>query len=356
MGARDDIVDRLDAAISALKTEFSAVKDGIAEQVSSTHDTLGSLTWVLKRKDGASAALEQPTPVHDSPENGASSENEQFLQRQVEALRSEVALLRGQEAWLAAANQDLSERLAGARIESKECVAALAHAEEELEQLRKALADEAAAAGALRREVERLESERDHAPEISRHLAEEVASLRFDNACLQADIESMEARAAALERQQRVLIESHTSDGSVRRLGELLVAAGIITDEQLDEALGLQAMTPGQKLGAILMERAMAGEEEVAQAVACQCRLPLVRLSERHAREGCAALVDRKTCSHHQCVPLHWTDDRVFLAMADPHNEEAIVTVQQTSRRTVVPVVATLSDVTSAIRGAYGPH
>ena len=70
--------------------------------------------------------------------------------------------------------------------------------------------------------------------------------------------------------------------GARRRLGEVFVAQGLLTAEQISDALAAQAtVVPGQprkRLGDVVIELGMATERQVAEALAEALALPLVDL------------------------------------------------------------------------------
>jgi len=62
-----------------------------------------------------------------------------------------------------------------------------------------------------------------------------------------------------------------------RRLGDLLVEAGLLSNEKLHEALSAQKTT-GKRLGQQLVDMSAINEEEVAFALAMQLKIPYVDL------------------------------------------------------------------------------
>src|SRR4051794_23749821 len=66
-----------------------------------------------------------------------------------------------------------------------------------------------------------------------------------------------------------------------KRIGEVLVEQGVITAEQLNDLLALQASTPGprRRLGRLVVETGLADERQLATALAGALRLPLTDLS-----------------------------------------------------------------------------
>lgn len=179
---------------------------------------------------------------------------------------------------------------------------------------------------------------------------DELASLREQIGALD------EGRIAAPERtpEDSFAFAAHDSNGHKKSMGEILVEAGIITDKQLDSALDEQRSAKKRRLGSILVEKGLIREEIVAQVVASQLQLPFVRLSETKIQRGAMALLDGRLATHHMCFPISATTEEVVVAMANPLDLIAIEDLEFATHLKIRPVVATLSDITSAIVEYYG--
>lgn len=132
------------------------------------------------------------------------------------------------------------------------------------------------------------------------------------------------------------------------RLGQLLLREGVITQEQLDAALTVQK-TSGGKLGRILVEQRVAEEEEIARTLAEQKGLEYVSLPMFPIDRDAASLIPARVAKRSLIIPIGFRDDAVVLAMADPLDVEAIDDVHLRTKRNVVPVVATVSQIEYAI-------
>ncbi|TDM09481.1 MAG: hypothetical protein C4K60_09515 [Ideonella sp. MAG2] len=67
------------------------------------------------------------------------------------------------------------------------------------------------------------------------------------------------------------------------RLGDLLIQEGLLTAEQLTQALEEQRRT-GRKLGRMIVDNGLVTEEQVSQALAKQLRMPFLDVSGRTLR------------------------------------------------------------------------
>jgi type IV pilus assembly protein PilB len=128
------------------------------------------------------------------------------------------------------------------------------------------------------------------------------------------------------------------------RLGEVLVAAEVISQEQLDDALKIQENAEGHRprLGSLIVEMGWAGEEEIARGLAQQLNIAFVDLAAVVPDISAINLVPKPLARRHQLVPISTTDEGIVIAMTDPTNVVAIDDVRATlGGRRISVVVAT---------------
>ena len=132
------------------------------------------------------------------------------------------------------------------------------------------------------------------------------------------------------------------------KLGELLRRIGLVTDEQLKNALSTQSVQGG-RLGEILIRELVLSEDQLARAVAEQKNLRQVSLAGIDIDRNAASLLPIGMARLRECIPIGFRDGRLVLAMSDPLDIEAIDETQQRTGHRVEPVVATASQVRFAI-------
>ena len=88
-----------------------------------------------------------------------------------------------------------------------------------------------------------------------------------------------------------------------KKVGEILVAAGIIDEMQLNAALGEQARW-GDRLGIPLVKMGMVKEGHLIRALAKQLDLPVASLAGKRITEAVLALVPGRVASEHGVIPL----------------------------------------------------
>ena len=104
------------------------------------------------------------------------------------------------------------------------------------------------------------------------------------------------------------------------RLGELLVRAGHATQEQVNQALELQPLLH-KRLGEILVEKRWSTPRAIAEALAEQCGLEFVDLTQVAVDPRATGLLQEGFAIGHQAVPVRFLDDNnVQVAVADPTN------------------------------------
>jgi len=141
-------------------------------------------------------------------------------------------------------------------------------------------------------------------------------------------------------------------------LGELLVQANAITPEQLAEVLR-EPRDPRKKIGQLLIERGWLTEVRLTQTLSLQLSVPWVSLSHIDFSRQLLNLVARALAERHCIIPVFvrhvkGQGDTLYVAMDDPTNEGALAEVSMQTRLPTKPMIASASDIRSAIRMYYG--
>jgi type IV pilus assembly protein PilB len=123
------------------------------------------------------------------------------------------------------------------------------------------------------------------------------------------------------------------------RIGDILLARGVISEDQLEQALLMQKDDP-RELGQLLLSLGHIGKTDLARALAQRLRLEYMELSENDVDKGVASLVEQKVLRKHGVVPLRIENSRLVVAMSDPTNIFALEDLMMISGYPVTPVVA----------------
>ena len=138
-----------------------------------------------------------------------------------------------------------------------------------------------------------------------------------------------------------------------RRLGELLLAAGTITQEELDKGLALQKTQKG-RLGEVLIANGIITEDQLIEALQMQLGIEYIDLTKINIPTELASVVPKNIAKQYSVVPVRVQKDELYLAMSDPLNFYAIEEVRKAVRKKVVPMVANSASVERAIQVLYG--
>ncbi|HEX72240.1 MAG TPA: hypothetical protein ENN65_02885, partial [Candidatus Hydrogenedentes bacterium] len=173
---------------------------------------------------------------------------------------------------------------------------------------------------------------------------------------LRSELETLRGEArirSVTQPPPRPLAAAKPRSAHKQSLGEILVNAGMLTMEQLEEALDEQRSNPTRHLGGILIEKGLASEEAVAQALARQCDAEFIRLDQATIEPDAPALISGRIAQQHTCIPVRVKDETVVLAMMNPLDLVAIEDVERATNRRVEVAVATAIEIRSAIAQHY---
>ncbi len=137
------------------------------------------------------------------------------------------------------------------------------------------------------------------------------------------------------------------------RLGDLLVASGVITAEQLEQALKMQKDSR-QRLGDVLIQNKFITEQQLIDALQVQLGVDFVDLTAVSIPVELAKYVPRSIAKKYCVVPVKLVRDSLYLAMSDPLDFVAQDEVKTASRKRVVPMIATRKATEQAISTLYG--
>ncbi len=139
----------------------------------------------------------------------------------------------------------------------------------------------------------------------------------------------------------------------IEPIGEVLLAQGLVTREQLDRALELQRQSNG-RLGRILVETGAISEGQLARGLAQQWGLPFTELPESEIDPEVARLIPTYLAQRHGVVAVERRQNRLVVAMSDPSNVVAIDDIRLLTGLDVEIVIASSDDLSRAQSRLYG--
>lgn len=139
------------------------------------------------------------------------------------------------------------------------------------------------------------------------------------------------------------------------RLGERLVAMGIITPDQLNVALQEKKIT-GKMIGEVMVDLGFIDEETLSAVLAESSGFEVFDPKATIVDGDALALFDKKTATKYSALPFSMNEDFVFIAMSDPYDVVAMDALRQyiPKGRQIKPVVTTATVINDAIDAAYG--
>jgi type IV pilus assembly protein PilB len=141
----------------------------------------------------------------------------------------------------------------------------------------------------------------------------------------------------AQEAVTRAVVRAPSETG---RIGELLVGRGLVSDEQVSEALGLQEET-GERMALIMVDKGWLEEQELFEVLSDQLGLPLVSLRSGLYDPAVVRLVKPEVLRRLAVLPLFRVRDVIHLATCDPQSLPTLETVSDLTGCAVAPVLAT---------------
>ncbi len=138
-----------------------------------------------------------------------------------------------------------------------------------------------------------------------------------------------------------------------KMLGEMLVAGGLIKDEQLKRALEEQGKKGG-KIEEILVDLGFINEHNLATFLGRQFHLPFVEIDKQLLDPESLTLIPAEMARRLTAIPLYRDKDAVVVAMSDPLNIFGLDDIKKAAGREIRQVVATRSDIQRAIDRYYG--
>src|SRR3989338_930909 len=137
-----------------------------------------------------------------------------------------------------------------------------------------------------------------------------------------------------------------------RKLGQILVDQGVITSEQLTDALAEQHNT-GRFLGEVLVSRGATSEEQIAKSLSEQLGFAYVDMAEMTVEPKAIQLVPKDLCVKSTVIPLFISQNTLTVAMANALDVPLIDRLQTLSGLRIRPVFACPSAIRNSIEKYY---
>jgi type IV pilus assembly protein PilB len=138
-----------------------------------------------------------------------------------------------------------------------------------------------------------------------------------------------------------------------KKLGQLLIENGIITESQLAEALSRQQVKGGY-LGQNLVEMGYTTEEEIVSCLTVQYGYPYLPLRNYEINKELIKLIPRELAERFYIIPIDKIGDVLTVTMANPLEEEAMTILEKAIGCRIEAFVSTGSEIAEVLREYYG--
>lgn len=136
------------------------------------------------------------------------------------------------------------------------------------------------------------------------------------------------------------------------QLGQVLIQRGVITPEQLKQALKIQK-EQGGLLGQVLTEQGLATEEDIVQALAIQHDFPYLPLASYEIDPEVAKLIPEELARKYNILPVDKMGDLLTLVMGNPLDVQVIEEVEALTKCKIETFVSTYTEIKEAITRCY---
>ncbi len=137
------------------------------------------------------------------------------------------------------------------------------------------------------------------------------------------------------------------------KLGEMLIKAGLINQDQLDKTLEYQKVNGG-KLGYNLVKLGIVLEEDITRLLSQQYGVPSISIKDMEIDEAVVRLIPSEVAQKYLIMPVRRKGATLTLAMVDPTNVFAMDDIKFMTGYNVDPVVASEITIKDAIDKYYG--
>ena len=141
------------------------------------------------------------------------------------------------------------------------------------------------------------------------------------------------------------------------RIGDMLVAAGFVTEAQVSQALEAQKAS-GRRLGEELVALGFVSEVQLTQILSNQLSVPWVSLHHVEFSRELLHLIPAELADEFCCIPIYKrvvrnAGETLFVALDDPTRTDALEAIARAAGLPVKPMVAPPTDIRNAIRVYY---
>ena len=140
---------------------------------------------------------------------------------------------------------------------------------------------------------------------------------------------------------------------AIRRIGQIFVDLGFISDEQLEVLLDEQQQRPHELIGQIALSMNLITDEQLAQALAEQMGMQAISLADLVITPDVLSQVTDVMAQMYRIVPISFRDDILTVAMCEPQKLQILDELRTFLGYEVRAVVCTETDINKSLERFY---
>jgi type II secretory ATPase GspE/PulE/Tfp pilus assembly ATPase PilB-like protein len=153
------------------------------------------------------------------------------------------------------------------------------------------------------------------------------------------------------------LIEDQGWDLQFRaQIGNILIAAGLVTRDQINKVVEQQKQNKRKRLGELLVEQKLVTQEQLIIALAAKFRLKMINLAKTVPEQEALDTLSSELSSKWQVIPLKFKGDCLVIATSQPTDYSVYENLRFYTGRKIELVVASAEMISEAINKYYRPQ
>src|SRR5262245_8738687 len=137
--------------------------------------------------------------------------------------------------------------------------------------------------------------------------------------------------------------------GLRKKLGECLIQAGLITEDELRSALA-EHKRSGERLGVVLVRMKLATEKQIAKALAQQLGFQYIKIADNPPDPAAVVLIPKEVALKRACLAIRLEKNLLTVVMSDPLLFSLVQDLEFQTGYRIKQVVATRADILAAIQ------
>lgn len=138
----------------------------------------------------------------------------------------------------------------------------------------------------------------------------------------------------------------------LKRLGDILKEAGIVTNLQLKQALATPRL-PDERIGDVLIRLGYVSEEEIISTLSVQLKIPAVKLNDYPVSQKAVNSIPEHLAKRYSLIPVDLKDNKLTVAMSDPLDLTALDDIRLFTGYEPLTVISSRNEISKAIERYY---